>query len=195
MSSSTESADAQQLLKQDFERVREKLGQIPLRKEYKEYGNYSPKTFAKRLTDTTSFNKAVQFLGYIPRHPGGGRPAADDETFQQDFDRVVQKLGHVPSSREYNEHGEYTATALYKRFTDGGSYNKAVRALGYEPPNSKRGITVEDIKQDFEHVVDTLGHIPSSPEYREHGTYTSSTLTRKVPDAETYSEAVQILST
>lgn len=190
---STSDTPAQQAVRRDFERVSEQLGRIPLRKEYAEHGDYDPLEFATAFANGTSYNAAVQNLGYAPKHPNAGRDPVSTDSVRRDFERVVETLGHVPTSKEYNEHGNYTAPTVSNKFADGSSYNDAVRALGYTPANSKRGITPAELRCDFERVVEHLGKVPSSPEYKTHGAYSPSTLVNKLTDDGRYRDAVLAL--
>lgn len=183
----------------DFERVVDHLGHVPSQAEYSEYGEFAWLRLVNAFApaDDLTYPAAVQELGYTLADPesspsGTITPAA----VEQDFERVVAALGHVPTTAEYNEHGAYSAPTVGAKLTEGDSqsYNQAVKNLGYTPPNEVPTKTpTDELRQDFRRVVEQLEHVPSSTEYNKHGSFTARTLVNRFSDTGSYDDAVETL--
>lgn len=88
-----------------------------------------------------------------------------------DFNRVAEDLGKRPTLTEYNEHGEYSSTPIYKRFE---SFEELKEAAGFETGQKK--IADEDLIEDLQRVADEIGRSPPVEVYDEHGKYNHKTL-------------------
>ncbi len=172
-----------QALRTDFERVVESLGHVPTRGEYKEHGEYKLLKLLHHFSEQISYSEAVRTLGYDSPHDRG-KGTILPEHVKQDFEHVVHNLGRVPTTGEYNEHGEYSAGTVGRKFSEEGSYPDAVRSLGYEPPNpnSTSPIPREELKHDIERVANDIGHIPGRTDYRHNGKYTPQTIAQRFDD-------------
>lgn len=85
-----------------------------------------------------------------------------------DLERVGEKLNRAPSKTEYDEYGDYNPTTLIDRF---GSWNEAKTKTGYDDPNRKYNISVENLREDLHRVAGIVGRPPSRNDYAEYGTY------------------------
>lgn len=93
----------------------------------------------------------------------------------QDIERVIDRLGEVPTQKQYSEHGDHALGTIKRRF---GCFNNAIEEAG-SVPRRERGITPEEIVRDIQRLFDKFGKPPKIAEYDEHGRYSSSTLDNK----------------
>lgn len=174
-------------LRQEFEELVEELDRVPSSAEYIELSSHSASTFSNRFGDG-SYPDAVRALGY---EYTSSKVTIDTDELQADFERVVNLLGRVPTSREYDQHRDYSKMAIIHRFGD-GSYVDAVRSLGFEYNEAKRTVSEDVLREDFEAVVDQLGEVPSEAQYDTYGSYSSETLKRRIGNGQ-YSDAIRSL--
>lgn len=95
-----------------------------------------------------------------------------DTDLLDDLRRVATQIGHSPTEAEYNEHGQYSAYTLRKRF---GSIPEARKAAGLNE-GDKKVSNPDEILADIQEVAEQLGRAPSQSEYRERGTYSVRTV-------------------
>jgi len=88
-----------------------------------------------------------------------------------DYERVGQDLGKRPTLTEYNEHGEYSSTPIYKRFE---SFEALKDAAGFQTGEQK--ISDETLLDDLRRVAEEIGRSPPVMVYDEHGNHNSKTL-------------------
>lgn len=88
-----------------------------------------------------------------------------------DFRRVAEELGKRPTLTEYNDHGEYSSTPIYKRFE---SFEALKEVAGFEKGNKR--IDDETLIEDLQRVADTIGRTPPIEVYDKHGNHNSKTL-------------------
>lgn len=103
-----------------------------------------------------------------------------ESNLREDLEQVIDTVGRTPTTAEYKEHGSYGLTTIIRRLGD-GSWNDAIRALGYEP-RDRMSTTQKDVREDFERVVTDFGRVPTATEYREHGEYSRATLIERYGD-------------
>lgn len=112
--------------------------------------------------------------------PAETQPATDGglDAVGQDLKRVAADLDRAPSWGDYQLHGEYSTGSVYARWD---TWAEALDAVGLErdKPAAARDVTPADAERDLKRVRDELGRIPSTAEYREHGTHATRTVRRK----------------
>lgn len=150
-------------LAEDVKRVADKLGEAPTQKQYNEHGNWSANTIRAH---TGSF---ADFLIELDLKPKRG---LTDEHLIEDIRRVATIVDGVPTQSEYEQYGNHGTTTMRRRF---GGWDDARRQAGLDP-EAATGVTEQELREDFERVVDKLDHPPSAPDYEEHGEYASSTV-------------------
>lgn len=96
------------------------------------------------------------------------------EKLVQDFRRVAQELDKKPTLTEYNEHGEYSSTPIYKQFD---SFEELKEQAGFEKGEHK--IPSEELISDLQRVAEEVGRSPPVEVYDEHGNHNSDTLKRR----------------
>lgn len=89
----------------------------------------------------------------------------------EDYKRVAEELGKLPTLQDYNEHGEYTQIVIYRVF---GSVKDLREVAGLRRGDYK--YTNEELIKDLKRVGDIVGREPRLLEYEEHGEYSTDTL-------------------
>ena len=100
-----------------------------------------------------------------------------DEDLKRDLERVVEKLGKIPTKTEYNKHGRYASDTISYRFGN-EQWLIALENLGYDISKRKtfdttttNRITKQDVQEDLEQITNEVGNPPTVKEYNEHGAY------------------------
>jgi hypothetical protein len=106
----------------DLESVADDIG-TPTRAEYRERGEYSCSTLERRYDGWHNALKAAG-LEATSQYQISKDELIDDLT-------AVSSGGKAPSTKEYNQQGEYTASTIARRLGS-GSWNEAVKTAGLE---------------------------------------------------------------
>ena len=138
-------------LTQSLQRVIDKLGRPPDGAEYNQHRDDREGGVGAFANEFGGFPDAVRSLGYQPKD---GKYT--DEELKDDLQRVIDKLGRSPTTREYNQHGKATAPTIGRRL---GGFPDAVRSLGYQP--QKEYLSQEAKLKDFRRVVEQTTAPPS----------------------------------
>ncbi|CQH65332.1 uncharacterized protein HHUB_6101 (plasmid) [Halobacterium hubeiense] len=161
----------------DVQRVAEEVGGPPTYEQYNTHGEYSSNSLKYHFG---SYNNAIRTAGFEPVRECN----VADDVLLTDLQNVVDELEEIPTSRQYDEHGEFHSGTLHRRF---GGYNSAIKAAGYEP-TVYRDIADTELLADIRETADEQGNAPTSPEYTERGTYTARTVIQRFG---TWSDAVE----
>jgi hypothetical protein len=153
----------EQELREDFERVVNKLDHPPSQLDYEEHGEYTSSTLRRNLGPIPDL---LTEMGITPK----GTVTADQ--LIEDIQRVAEVVGGAPTFAQYQQHGEYSSGSVYNIF---GSYIEAVREAGHTPV-IEQTVTREELREDILRVADIVGGTPTQKEYTEHGEYNSSTV-------------------
>lgn len=89
----------------------------------------------------------------------------------EDYRRVSKELDKCPTLDEYNEHGNYSSTPIYKLFD---SFSKLKEVAGFE--TGEKRISDRALLNDLQRVADKIGRTPPVMIYDEHGQHNSKTL-------------------
>jgi 5-methylcytosine-specific restriction endonuclease McrA len=108
----------------ELRRVADKLGESPSVAQMETLGRIYPSVYIKRFG---SWNNAVETAGLDPT-PQPSR--IKRETLLAELQNVIDSIGGVSTAAEFEEHSEYSRGPYLREF---GSWNEAVRSLGYEP--------------------------------------------------------------
>jgi|GEM_PF-2543304 5-methylcytosine-specific restriction endonuclease McrA len=108
----------------------------------------------------------------------------------EDYQRVSEELDKRPTLSEYNEHGSYSSTPIYKRFN---SFEELKEATGFETGEEK----ISDIKllDDLRRVAGEIGRSPPVMLYDKHGQHNSKTLKSRFGSWSKVLEAADLEST
>ncbi|WP_369333273.1 homing endonuclease associated repeat-containing protein [Haloferax sp. Atlit-4N] len=104
----------------------ENLGRTPSSMEMDASGEFST-AVAQRLFG--SWNRALRAAGFEPRM----RRNISEPILLGEIDRVVEKLGYVPSSNEFEKHSRFSLGPYWRNF---GNWEDSVEAAGHEPRRS-----------------------------------------------------------
>lgn len=119
--------------------------------------------------------------------PDGNSPENDvhgnvipAERLRTDLARVIDKLGHQPTTAEYDEVGDYSFLTVANRLGDGKWY-EAIRAAGHEPTtHTGSKIPKAKLRADLARVFDEVGRLPSMDEYDDLGEFTAETVANRL---------------
>lgn len=98
-------------------------------------------------------------------------PRIPEEKLKADIRRVYSKLDKPPSESEYSEYGEFSVSAVRKRF---GKFTEGRAAAGIPNPDMRGGqnrIDRKDLLEAIHELADSLGREPTSQDMREEGRY------------------------
>lgn len=104
---------------------------------------------------------------------------AQNTVLLDDLKRVARLLGRRPTVAEYGAHGRHSHNSFYRVW---GNWESAINAAGLHelPRRVLRRTSEEEIRADLERVAREIGRPPSMMEYRKHGRFSESTVTRAV---------------
>jgi hypothetical protein len=151
----------EQDLREEMQRVYEKLGHPPTTSELNEHGNIRSNTYYRRVGG--SWDDILANFGYDPNNSGS--KVFDERALLDEIKNVAAKIGRQPTGEEFREHGQYPIDRYYSVF-DG--WVDAIKKAGYDDairPN--HGIDIQKLISDIRRVADDIGRSPSSAEYSE----------------------------
>jgi 5-methylcytosine-specific restriction endonuclease McrA len=94
-----------------------------------------------------------------------------DEELQADIRRVYAELGEPPSESQYDEHGEYSSSAVRRAF---GKFTAGREAAGIPNPDMRGGqnrIGREDLLSELHRLADELDRVPRRTDMESEGAY------------------------
>lgn len=112
-------------LRRELHRLRDELDRVPTSTDMNEHGEYSHNPYVARFD---SWNGALRAVGFEPRNE-----RATDEALIEDYRRVAQDLGRVPSKADLDEHGRWSRTTYIRNL--GGMDKMAAVYLGITSPD------------------------------------------------------------
>lgn len=86
---------------------------------------------------------------------------------KEDLRSVAERIGHPPTSVEYQEFGEFSVTTA-QNVT--GSWNNALKAAGFEP-HAENNISKALLLQEINKLETELGKVPTATDMDEHGRF------------------------
>lgn len=107
----------------------DELGHPPTAPEMEAHGDYSTKIAQRRFQ---SWNNALEKAGFNPH----ARHGISEEELQRALTELYDTLGHVPTSVEMEEYGQYTISPYIRTY---GSWEHAIEAAGFEYPGRPCG--------------------------------------------------------
>jgi 5-methylcytosine-specific restriction endonuclease McrA len=111
-----------------------------------------------------SWNNAIREAGFVPPNEVG----IQNEQLIEEIKRLESELGHIPTRRDMESHGQYSSDTYKRRF---GSWNKALGEAGYEDRNLHRNVSREDLISEINRLHNKLGTTPTQAHVREHSVY------------------------
>jgi len=145
----------------------------PTKRKMDAHGPHGSSTYAARFG---SWTQAVVEAGLNPDSRTIGR-----EELLAEISSVGQLLEKRPTCRDIEEYGDNSLWPYLREF---GSWNAALREAGFTPPSSGRpsgstNIPTTDLIADLRRVARKWGRTPSEEEYGDHGTYSTTTYSRR----------------
>jgi len=112
---------------------------------------------------------------YVRSDEGGKGSPISDEQLLDDLHRVARILGKIPSSREYEEHGSFSETAVNNHF---GNWTGYISEAGYEPPSASERdpLSYSDLVEQIKIYAEKHGHPPTMRELESETRHSSSLL-------------------
>ena len=106
----------------DLRRVADELGRPPELVEYREHGKHAYSTIREHFG---SYAEAIEAAGMNTDDVSirKGPSPIPKAKLVADLQRVAAVLEEIPTPAEYNTHGEYSATTIYRRF---GSFDRGL---------------------------------------------------------------------
>lgn len=152
-----------ELVLEDIRKVIAETGSTKF-KDYKCNGKYSECTVTRVTGNWTKF---LESEGYVNNHP---RSIPKDELVA-DIQKVFAETGST-KQENYLRNGKFSKAAIKRLF---GSWNKMLRALGYQVNMVKPGqYTKEDILENYLNLKTDFGRPLSAAEFRKYGNYSQA---------------------
>lgn len=150
----------------ELRRLADEIGRTPIQQDMNERGEYSPETYRIRFGTWT---KALEMIGHTPTNVGRH---ITSEQLLKEIRRVGEELNKVPSRRDLDQRGRYSASTYERRY---GSWSEAVEQAGYEPRASDGKIPTEELIEELQRLDAELGKTPRQQDMDEYGEYSSDT--------------------
>lgn len=158
-------------LVEELRALADDVGGTPTMADMDAEGRFSPSTYQQRFG---AWNDAVAAAGLTPNESTDAD--FDDDELLADLRDFADDLGRSPSKRECRETGPHSPSTYADRF---GSWNDAVAAAGLEPDDSGRPASETALLADLHGVTESLGRVPTRPEFAERGEHAPSTYDRR----------------
>lgn len=165
---------------EDIKRLALDIGRIPRQDDYKKGGTYGLNTLLLR-------KPWREWLMEIFGQTNVNRERKNDKILDidimNDVKKVGEKLGKVPTMRDYELNGSFSLSLILRRkkwndWLEGSvgdvNYNRSDDAL------TKR-INDEDLISDVKRVANEINHPPTRGEYDKLGKYSSDTIVSRKP--------------
>lgn len=94
------------------------------------------------------------------------RRIAEDELLDE-LRRLKQELGHVPTTSDMTDSGEYGVNTYSRRF---GSWTAAVEAANLEP-TQKRNVSDDELLAEIDRLAEELDSVPTAERMNDQGRY------------------------
>lgn len=146
----------------------DELGRVPTRKDMAENGDASGSIYSKRFD---SWNEALRLAGFEPNH----RVNVSMNEVLDEVHRLKDELGRVPTSKDMDREGEFSSRIYRSRF---GTWNKALREVGYEPLK-RRNIPRDELINELIRVGEEIQSIPSASDMTDRGKFGENTYLRE----------------
>lgn len=154
-------------LKNDFKKVRKKLGRIPKRDEYLKFGRYSSSPFMNKFG---SWNNFLREMGIEPRQ----KRNTSKEDFLEDLKRVYKEEDKL-TGRIYTKRGKYYKEIYRKWFN---SWDEVLKEVGIATYSERRKISKKKLLEDMKNVYKKYGKIGQKI-YNEKGDHSYPTINKK----------------
>ena len=152
----------------ELTRLNEQLGRTPTSRDMAKQGEYGTSNYPNKFG---SWNNAVREAGLEPTR----EREVPTEDLLEDLERVAEEVGYAPTTTQMKQHGGYGITTYITRF---GSWNDAVREVGFEPTREKN-VSESDLLSALQDLSDELGRTPNAVEMDKNGEYSVGTYDRR----------------
>lgn len=164
---------------EELQRLADEIGKKPTASQMNDHGKYWRSTYRSEFG---SWNNALEAAGFESETIGSN---ITDEALVQEIERVAKKLGEAPGFSDMEELGKYDPTTYDRHF---GSWNKALKAAGFEPNTRGSSISEEELLNEIVRLSEELEKPPSARDMDTEGKYSSATYQRQF---ESWSAAVE----
>lgn len=154
----------------ELRRLADELEKVPAQQDMTKHGHHGSETYVNRFG---SWSEAIEAAGLNARPD---RTERSRESLRIDIQRVANELGHSPTKRETETHGEFAWSTYYKEF---GSWNEALIAAGVEPHGPSEKISEDTLLAELHRLSDEMASIPTSTEMQQDGAFSSGTYIRR----------------
>jgi len=146
----------------------EKLGRTPKQDEMVDADGRPSAT--PYNTHFGSWNEALLDVGLSPHRPAIG--ATTDELLEE-ISRLKKENNKIPSQRDMNEMGKYSAGKYFREF---GTWNDAIKQAGFNIPNiRKNNINHDQLLDELRRLRDEKGRPPTQEEVMIDGEFSIRT--------------------
>jgi len=122
----------------DLKRIGSEIGRVPRIKDVRKHGKCNSAGPYVRIFGR--FTQALDEAGFAVS--GAQRREISEQELIEDYKKVAEELGEVPSYTDINQHSKYSSTTYERTF---GSFLLAKKAAGYPPEPSRHNFpTGED---------------------------------------------------
>jgi very-short-patch-repair endonuclease len=118
----------------EIKRVAKIVGEMPKMLQFEEHSEVAVVTVSKRFK---GWKNALAAAGFDPTKT---RTRYDEQELKNELTRVAAQLGHTPSSDEFDECSDFSASTVSRRL--GGSWVSACRSSELPPPIIKNKLQV-----------------------------------------------------
>lgn len=91
--------------------------------------------------------------------------------------RVARLLGKIPTMDEFNKESKLSPVTLAKRFN---GWKAALESAGFDPKKSRLTYHEIELIEELKKVATLVGHTPSTREFDENSTFSSSTVIQRL---------------
>jgi hypothetical protein len=98
-----------------------------------------------------------------------------NEQLIEAFLKLKNELGKVPTVEEMDKKGLYSSSVYRRRW---GGWNNFLKSLS-EKPNVRRGITKEELVEEFKRIYELIGQVPTIEIMKKEGKYALSLYGRR----------------
>lgn len=98
----------------ELQAAAEVMGKPPSARDMRAMGNYSDRIYDRVFG---SWNEALKAAKLPVNQPRNACVRVTKRDFEREVDRVAHKIGHAPSTQEFNKHTNWSYTP-YKRWWD-----------------------------------------------------------------------------
>lgn len=156
----------------DLQRVATIVDGPPTANDYREYGEHGVSAFYDEFESWTKAREAAKVDGEIEH-----RNKISRSTLCSDISRVAKKVEGIPTKNDYEIHGEYSISTVYRAFDSWPSAREAAGINGKPDPYNK--LTREELLEELKRLRDELEQTPTRQSMERIGEFSGNAYSRK----------------